>query len=55
MGRSWIQTIVNYFEDSSCRFISAPVGLTQDDHLFYMYQQLELLSLVSTSGNNRFK
>lgn len=50
MGGRWIQTIVNYFEDSSCKFISAPVVLNQDDHLFYMYQQLELLSLVSTSA-----
>ena len=50
MGGSWIQTIVNYFENSSCKFISSPVVLNQDDHLFSMYQQLELLSLVSTSA-----
>ena len=50
MGERWIQTIVNYFEDSNCRFISGPVVLNQDDHLFSMYQQLELLSLVSTSA-----
>ena len=50
MGRRWIQTMVNYFEISSCKFVSAPVVLDQDDNLFYMYQQLELLSLVSTSA-----
>ena len=50
MGRSWIQTIVNYFELSSCKFVSGPVVLNHDDHLFSMFQQLELLSLVSTSA-----
>ncbi len=50
MGERWIQTILNYFENSNCRFISSPVALNQDDDLFTKYQQLELLSLVSTSA-----
>ena len=50
MGERWIQTILNYFENSNCRFISSPVALNQDDHLFAKYQQLELLSLVTTSA-----
>ena len=26
MGGRWIQTIVNYFEDSNCKFISAQLS-----------------------------
>ena len=50
MGLFWIQTILNYFNNSNCRFTSSPVLLNQDDHLFNKYQKLELLSLVSTSA-----
>ena len=50
MGERWIETIIKYFEDPNCRFISAPVMLNEENNLFSKYQQLELLSLVLTSA-----
>lgn len=50
MSSFWIQTMVNYFNNSNCRFISAPVVLNKKDSLFNIYQKLELLSLVTTSA-----
>ena len=50
MSSFWIQTMVNYFNNSNCRFVSAPVVLNKTDSLFNSYQKLELLSLVITSA-----
>ena len=50
MNSFWIQTMVNYFNNVNCRFISAPVVLDKTDSLFNIYQKLELLSLVTTSA-----
>ena len=38
MRSFWIQTMVNYFNNSNCRFVSAPVVLNNTDSLFNSYQ-----------------
>ena len=50
MSTFWTQTMVDYFNNKNCRFVSAPVLLNKTDSLFNSYQKLELLSLVITSA-----
>tara|TARA_X000000368_G_scaffold172745_1_gene136234 strand:- start:509 stop:1627 length:1119 start_codon:yes stop_codon:yes gene_type:complete len=51
MRNNWIQTILDYFTIQECKFISAPVVYSKSESLFSKYQELELLSLVSSAGS----
>lgn len=52
LKETWIESIVNFYEDKKCKMILAPVLLTPADTLFEKMQVLEHLSLIgSTAGS----
>lgn len=51
MKNDWVQTILDYFTIKECKFVSAPVAYTKGSSFFSKYQDLEFLSLVSSSGS----
>lgn len=52
LKETWIESIVNFYEEKKCKMILAPVLLTPADTLFEKMQVLEHLSLIgSTAGS----
>ncbi len=51
MSGEWMEKIIDYFTIKECNFVSSPVVFSRSSSLFTKYQELELLSLVISSGS----
>lgn len=46
MGKQWLRTVVNYYEQNSFNLISSPVSYFEEKNLFEKVQTLDFLSLI---------
>jgi len=57
MGKTWLKTIVAYYEEKNYKMISSPVAYDEEKSFFERSQSLEFLYLIglgaSTIGNNQ--
>jgi len=50
VGRSWLSTLINYFDQKQAEFVAAPVFIEPGNSLLGIFQSLDFMSLQGITG-----